>query len=166
MSPLGFKLSIPASERLQTVWPLQWAKIFKYCECSHLVGRPALIHITSWPNNEFCLRTVNKNLTNSVPKRLQVNAWKSSRNWFMTGHSTPNAIKVLVYGSYSTFSLVSEHQKPSGSDCSGLSIITTGCWTLSLGRPNKVQNLQVFSMSPGTKCYHIIFMQSSCCSDE
>jgi hypothetical protein len=41
---------------------------------SHLVVWPVPIHITSWPNNLLCLCAVNKSLTNSIPKRLQVNA--------------------------------------------------------------------------------------------
>jgi hypothetical protein len=56
-----------------------------------------------------------------------------------------------------TFPLVQEQQKPSGRDCPGLSIITANGWNLSLGKPNKVQNLQVSSASPGTKCYQITY---------
>jgi hypothetical protein len=57
-------------------------------------------HVTFWLNSQFCLCTVNKILTKSLPRRLQVNALKSSRNWFMTGHSTPTAIKMLACGSH------------------------------------------------------------------
>jgi hypothetical protein len=106
------------------------SRIFSYCTYSHLIGRPALTRITSWPKNPFRLRTVNKILTKSLPKILQVNAPKSSHNWFMTGHSTPSAIKMLECGNYGTFSPVHE-QNLSGSDCPGLSILTTNGWTLS-----------------------------------
>jgi hypothetical protein len=53
-----------------------------------LAGQPALRHVTSWLNNLFCLNTIHKSLTKSLPERLQVNAPKSSHNSFMTGHST------------------------------------------------------------------------------
>jgi hypothetical protein len=42
---------------------------------------------------------------------LKVNALKSSRNRFMTGHCAPSAIKMLAYDNYSTFCLVHEQQK-------------------------------------------------------
>jgi hypothetical protein len=74
----------------------------------------------------------------------------------MTGHSTPSAIKMLSFGNYSTFSLVHE-QKLSGSDFPGLSITTANGWTLSLGKPTKVQILQVSTVSPDTKCYEITY---------
>jgi hypothetical protein len=74
----------------------------------------------------------------------------------MTGHSTPSARKMLAYGSYSTSLLVYEKQKLSGSNCLGLSIVTANGWTLSLGKPNKAQNLQV-SLSAGTKFCQITF---------
>jgi hypothetical protein len=42
-----------------------------------VVGRPVLIHITFWLNNQFCLLlTVNKSLTKLLPERLLVNAPK------------------------------------------------------------------------------------------
>jgi hypothetical protein len=44
---------------------------------------------------------------------------------------------MLACGNYSTFSLVHEQQKPSGSDCPGLSIITATGRTLSLRKPKK-----------------------------
>jgi hypothetical protein len=91
---------------------------------------------------------------------LQVNAPKSSRTWFMTGLSAPNAINMVANGNYSAFSLVHE-QKPSGRDCPGLSIITADGWILSVGKPKKVQNLQVSSASSLIKCYqitHAVFM--------
>jgi hypothetical protein len=71
---------------------------------------------------------------------------KLSRNWFMTGHSTPSAIKMPAAWITET-----------GSDCSLMSIITANGLTLSLTKPNKVQNLQVSTVSPGTKCYQITF---------
>jgi hypothetical protein len=137
--------------------PLGSARIFNYCMHSRLVGRPVLICITSLPYNQFCLRTVNKSLTKSLPEGSQINAPKSVRNWFMTGHSTPSAIKMFAYVNYSTFWLVHEQPKLSSSNCPGSPIITANGWTLSLGKPNKVQNLQVSLMSPGTKCYQITY---------
>jgi hypothetical protein len=83
-----------------TAGPLGSAKIFKYSTYSHLVGRPVLIYVTSWPNSQFDFRTVNKDLIKSLPERLQVNAQKWSCSWFMTGHSTPSAIKMLACGNY------------------------------------------------------------------
>jgi hypothetical protein len=68
---------------------------------------------------------------------LQVPALKASSNWFMRGHSTPGAIKMLPYGSYSTFSLVHKHQELSSSDSPCLSIITANGWTWSLGKPKQ-----------------------------
>jgi hypothetical protein len=77
----------------------------------------------------------------------------------MTGHSTPSAIKMLAYSNYSTFSLVQYMKKrPSGCNCPGLSIITANGWNLSLGKQNKMQNLQVSTASPGTKCYKITYV--------
>jgi hypothetical protein len=75
----------------------------------------------------------------------------------MTGHSTPSAIKTFACGNYTTLSLVHEQQKPPGTGYPGLSIIAAKGWTLSLGKPNKVQSLQVISASLGTKCYQITY---------
>jgi hypothetical protein len=77
--------------------PLGSANIFKYCSYSRLDGQPVLIHTTSWLNNQVCLHTLSRSLTKSLPKMLQVNAPKSSSNWFMTGHSAPSAMKMLAY---------------------------------------------------------------------
>jgi hypothetical protein len=81
----------------RTAQPLGSARMFQYCTYSHLVGRPVLIHITSWLNNQSCLHTVSKSLTKLLPKMLHVNAPKSSPNWFMTGHSTLGAIQMLTW---------------------------------------------------------------------
>jgi hypothetical protein len=51
--------------------------------CTWLVGRCWYISLLGRTINS-CLRTVKK-LTKSLPKRLQVNAPKSSCNWFVTG---------------------------------------------------------------------------------
>jgi hypothetical protein len=87
-----------------------------------------------------------------------VNARKSSRNWFMTGHSNTSAIKMLAYGSYSTFSLV--HGQLSGSDCPGSSIITANGWTLSLGKekykiyksPRRLRVQNAFKLHKESSC--------------
>jgi hypothetical protein len=60
---------------------------------------------------------------------------------------------MLAYDNNSTFSLLHETAR----DCPALSIITTNGLTLSLAKPNKLQNLQVSTASPGTKCYQITF---------
>jgi hypothetical protein len=123
---------------------------------SHLSGWPVPIRIASSLNSEVQYSTYSKRFTNSPPKRLQVNEPTSSRNWFMTGHSTPQTPWRCSHMA-STSPLVYVQQKLSGSDFPGLSIITANGWTLSLGKPKRVHNLQVFTASPGSKCYQITY---------
>jgi hypothetical protein len=73
----------------------------------------------------------------------------------MTGHSAPTATRMLAFGNYRAFCLLYAQRKLSGSACPGSTIMTANACTVSLGKPNKVQNLQVSSASPGTKCCHI-----------
>jgi hypothetical protein len=77
---------------------------------------------------------------------------RGRHNWFMTRHSAPGAIKMHMAITVPLRWCV-ENKNPSGSDCPGLSSVTTNGWTWSLGKPNKVQNLQVSSASVATNCY-------------
>jgi hypothetical protein len=132
---------------------MEYLYLFTY---SHLVGWPVLTHITSLPKKEFSVRTVRKSLTKSLPKMLQVNAPKSSCNWFMTGHCAPNAIIDARIWQLLYF-LCGVWTTETDRDCPSLSIVTANGLTLSLVKPNKVQNLQVSTASPGTKWYQITF---------
>jgi hypothetical protein len=119
------------------------------------------LHLFGWhslcqKSNSVYVR-LSTSFTKSLPTILQVHAPKSSHNWFMTGHSAcPKCHKDARIWQLQNF-LPAAWITETGRDCPGLSILTANGLTLSLAKPNKLQNLQVSTASPGTKCYQITF---------